>query len=223
MGPSNKEALERFHRFASNTPITYPTAQEHWGDDLYTAFSKLSARINRKVAVILSSLSDDEMPVACDALRYYALTLPPEVRIERVMYRVVRYFDILQWAELISILLPTTLKVSASVPEAVLNIARADTHTSDLRNTPVRDAVFRSFPEQRVNLLHGWAMSIASEGSDRQLQIDSSDFEWFGRNRDRIIPVWNALLGAGTFDPQRVEVLLENSQHSALSIIDGAL
>jgi len=66
-------------------------------------------------------------------------------------------------------------------------------------------------------------MSVASEGSDYQSQILPADVEWFGANRDRIIPIWNALVSLGTFDPQRVEVLLENSTHGAISIIDGAL
>lgn len=215
--------LERFHRFARNTPITYLAAQEHWGDDLYIAFSKLSKRINRKVAALFSSLSDREMEVACDALRYYALNVPSEDFTERVVYRAARYFDVLNWANLIAILIPTTLKISPSVAEAVRAVARADTHVSDFSDTPIRDAIFRSFPEKRVDLLHGWAMSIAAEGDDLQRRLIPSDVEWFGHNRDRIIPVWNALLSAGVFDPQRVEVLLENSTHSALSIIDGAL
>jgi hypothetical protein len=59
--------LERFHRFARNTPITYLAAQEHWGDNLYAAFSKFGRRTNRKTAALLSPLSDREMEVACDA------------------------------------------------------------------------------------------------------------------------------------------------------------
>jgi hypothetical protein len=66
-------------------------------------------------------------------------------------------------------------------------------------------------------------MSIAAEDDDRQRRLIPSNVEWFGRNRDRIIPLWKALLSAGDFDPKRVEVLLENSPHSALSVIDGAL
>jgi hypothetical protein len=215
--------LERFHKFARNTPITYLAAQEHWGDDLYAAFSKFSKRTNRKTASLFSSLSDREMEVACDALRYYALEIPPSSRIERTVYSAARYFDVLNWANLIAILIPTTLKICPSVTDAVRAIARADTKVSDASGTPVRDAIFRSFPEKRVDLLHGWAMSIAAEGTDYQQRMVPSDVEWFGQNRDRIIPVWPALLSSDVFDPKRVEVLLENSSHSALSVIDGAL
>lgn len=215
--------LARFHRFARNTPITYLAAQEHYGDDLYAAFSKFSKRINRKVAALFSSLSDREMEVACDALRYYALELPSSSLLERTVYRAARYFDVLNWANLIAILVPTTLQVSKSVPEAVRAIARADTKVSDASGTPVRDAIFRHFPEQRVDLLHGWAMSIASEDAHFDRFLASSDIEWFGHNRDRILPVWQALVSSGTFDRQRVEVLLENSHHGSISVIEGAL
>lgn len=213
------QGVSRFQRIARSVPITDDLRNSPYWGNVADAFLHLGVRLNGKIAALFTPLSDDEMAVACQALLHVVLRDGINVMNHNPFARTGDKMTVVRAAEVIAILAPTYLRVASSVTPVgatFLSVIHADRDNSC---TPLRQWWFRSFPSRRVNWLHGNLMFVASSSQT----FSADDSEWFGKNRERIIPMWEILVKDDTFQPERVEVLMENSEHGHTGVLGGAL
>lgn len=213
------QSVSRFHRIARSVPITDDLRNSPYWTNVADAFLHLGVRLNGKIAVLFAPLSDDEMAVACQALLHEVLRDRINVLDNNPIARTGDQMTVVLAAEVIAILAPTYLRVASPITPVgatFLSVIHADRDSSC---TPARQWWFRSFPQRRVNWLHGHLMFVASSSQT----FNADDSEWFGKNRERIIPMWELLAKDGTFQTERVAVLIENSEHGHTGVLGGAL
>jgi hypothetical protein len=161
------------------------------------------------------------MAVACQALLHEVVRDKINVMSNNLVSRTGDQMTVVRAAEVIAILAPTYLRVASSatpVGATFLSVIHADRDNMDHSYDSLRQWWLRSFPSRRINWLHGHLMWVVSS------QKSSADHsEWFGEKRERIIPLWDLLAKDGTFERERIEVLLENSEHGPTGVLGGAL
>lgn len=215
---SNKK---RFQRIASSIPIKGDSLRSYYGHTGAEVFSKFGRRVNSRFAAFFSPLSDDEMAVACNALVQEVVFDGTDIMNANPLRILVDRCVLVRSAEVIAMLSPTFLRIASLDTSYVGTFHKVLNSDRNNTNTPARQWWRRSFPEKRVNWLHGRLMyEVAATSSD---DFKVMDAEWFGENRERVIPLWELLVKDGTFNPERVEVLLEYSERGATGVISGAL
>jgi hypothetical protein len=179
---------------------------------------------------MLAPLSEAEDIAACEAICFSITTdrpLPhlmgrahqPNSAMDRFVYRFTKNFTLVRKAEITTMLTPTYLGLSS--PETSLPVALLQAMRVDVSNVHTSSGhwMTRTFPKKRMNILYGSMMGAAAPS----LTIKNEDLEWFGSNRERIAPIWDIIVNDGSFDPQRIEALIANSDHGPLTLLEGAL
>lgn len=214
------QRLSRFHRIASSVPVAEHSSRSCCWRNADEVFSKLGRGVNGKFAVLFSPLSDEEMTIACEALVQEAID-SADITSWNPAQRLFDRIVLIRAGEVIAMLAPTFLRIASSDTPLWKTFSRVVGVDQDTENTPALKWWLRSFSERRVNWLHGRLMhAIVSRYSN---SFNAANSEWFGKNREQIIPMWELLLKDDTFEPERVKVLLENFEYGAKGVLGGAL
>jgi hypothetical protein len=214
----------------SNAPVPEKLTRDYHCDALNRSLTQFSRRTRRAINKMLAPLSEAEDMAACEAICFSITTdrpLPhlksrthqPNSAMDRFVYRFTKNFTLLRKAEITTMLTPAYLTLSS--PETSLSIALLQAMRVDVSNVHTSSGhwMTRTFPKKRKAILHGSMMGAAAPS----LTIENKDLEWFGSNRERIAPIWDIIVNDGSFDPDRIEALINNSGHGPLALLEGAL
>jgi hypothetical protein len=214
----------------SNVPVPDKLDRDYHCDALNRSLTQFSRRTRRAINKMLAPLSEAEDMAACEAICFFitsdrphphllGMVHQPSTAADRFVYRFTKNFTLLRKAEITVMLAPMYLRLSS--PESLFPLALHKTMRVDVSNVYTSSGhwMTRTFPKKRKAILYGSMMGSAAPS----LTLKNEDLEWFGSNMDRITPIWDIIVNDGTFDPTRVEALIDNAGHGPLTLLEGAL
>lgn len=222
---NRKRDAERLRKALSTPPAEGASPATDTGPVLSEALTLPLTGLDRRIARRLAPLTDDEIRLACKVLGFSISPHPPHSLTELFYNVLLRRTHLLRYAEIITALMPA-YRTLRRYDDHVEGTAISRTISWDT-DTPAAWSWWKQFlpvgafgDTQRLDMLHGWMMQ---EVADRNLA--HADAEWFGRNRDRILPLWELLDRDMTFSRQRVAVMLENMDKNSVpvTLTGGAL
>lgn len=186
------------------------------GDDFFEVLKNHAGPlVPRRAAKRFAQLSDDELLIACKELKRFIRTDPSGL-LEITLHFVFSGLEAVHHASIIAFVLPTYRKLSSDNPAKEFVFVEK----YDERHASPSETIFGRFSTSRINGLHGAMMQAFTP---EQEAIPEEDIEWFGENRDAILPIWGHIFNDGAFTRQRVQVLLSELNGGVPPLIEGAL
>lgn len=214
----------------SDVKVPAKLSRDYHCDALNTHLTRYSRRTRRAIDLMLGPLSDVEEQAACAAICFFLSKGRPIPRVKGHIYQpystwqsfsypFTKAFTLLRQAEIAVMLTPMYLRLSPAEDSLAIALYRAIQVDISKVHMSSSHWVTRDFPKQRVDILNGSMMSSAAP----PFSIKNEDVEWFGRNTEAILPVWEIMMDLGIFDPNRVAALIEHSSEAPISLLEGAL
>lgn len=207
----------RFRHAATSIEL-HEDHRSQWGPNLYRMLKKQGVFTARRVSKRFAKLSDQQMPIACGELKRFVDLELPSPLLYRIAYRMITGLEVVYHAGLISHVLPTYLKLASPGQPIGKEFVIVTNSDGNLLN-PLA-IIFGTFSEERINRLHGTMMQ---EFTPNKEAIIDEDMEWFGANRERIIPLWQQIVSGGVFTRDRVQAFLEAPAEGSLTLLEGSL